>query len=110
LAAVEKAHSVNFYVHIEFEAVGTERLKDAEIVEPLQRWLDGLDPDQIEAAGIDNAPELRVEERGWVVTFSPLPVKPEARGKRPDKSLVGMGPSSTGFVNDVEKIRGSLRP
>jgi hypothetical protein len=108
LAAVEKVHSVNFYVHVEFDSVGTECPKDIEITKPLQEWLDGLDPDEIEDAGMDEAPELKVGTRGWVVVFRHLPVKPEARGKRPDKRLVGLGPSSTGFVNDVNKIRGSL--
>jgi hypothetical protein len=109
LAAIEKAESNDFYVHLEFEKVGMERPKDSDIAEPLQKWLDGLDPDQVGSEDLLNGPVLRLAPRDWQIVFRPLPVKPEARGKRPDKQLLGMGPSTSGHVNDVEKIKGALK-
>lgn len=109
LAAIEKAENRDFYVHLEFETVGKERPKDREIVAPLERWLGTLDPDEIGRSSLMEAPQLRLEIRDWVMVFRPLPVKPEARGKRPDKRMLGLGPSISGPVNDVEKIQAGLK-
>jgi hypothetical protein len=54
-------------------------------------------------------PELRLTPRDWQIVFRPLPVKAEARGKRPDKIMLGIGPSMSGYVNDVEKIKAALK-
>lgn len=109
LAAIEKASNPDFYVHLEFEKVGLERPRDSEIAEPLQKWLDGLDPDRVGSEDLLNSPVLRLTPRDWQIVLRPLPVKPEARGKRPDKVMLGIGPSLSGHVNDVEKIKGALK-
>jgi hypothetical protein len=48
LDAMNDVHNGNFFVRVvEVEHKGTNRLKNREIAEPLQTWLDGLDPDDV---------------------------------------------------------------
>lgn len=106
---VNEAHDPNFHVQLEFDAVGMERPKVAEIVRPLEKWLAGLDPDAVaEAMNADEEPpELCLRVRDWELIFTPLPIKAEARGK-PGR-LLGIYPASGGFVNDKEMVRKTLQ-
>jgi hypothetical protein len=63
LAAIDKAQNPNFFVRAEFEKVGDEQPKVREIVEPLERWLESLDPDDVLQRGYFDAPQLLLPVR-----------------------------------------------
>jgi hypothetical protein len=107
LDLVSEARNPNFFVHLAFRAVGTERPKRAEIVKPIERWLATLDPDAVEPTLRDNPEALELAVRDWIIELTPIAVRPEARGREGHR-LLGMGPMSSGFVNDVEQLRDSL--
>jgi hypothetical protein len=107
LAAIDKAQNPNFFVSVEFEKVGPEQPKVSEIVEPLERWLDGLNPDDVLQGGYFDAPQFPLTVRGWEVVFAAFAVEPEARG-RPDHRVLGMGPGMAGYVNDRDKLAAAL--
>jgi hypothetical protein len=107
LAAIEKAQNPNFFVGVDFKEVGGRQPKVREIVEPLERWLEGLDPDDVLPHGYFDAPQLPLRVRGWELLFTAFAIQPEARGK-PDHRLLGMPPGVTGYVNDRDKLAAAL--
>ena len=107
LDLVNEARNPNFFVHLAFRAVGSQRPKRGEIVTPIEKWLATLDPDAVEPTLRENSDALDLVIRDWIIELNPIPLKPEARGRK-DHRLLGIGPMSSGFVNDVQKLRGSL--
>lgn len=107
LSAIDQASNPNFFVGLEFEEVGMERPSVSEIVKPLERWLESLDPDAVPASDLSTAPQLELRPRDWAFTLTAIPVKPEARGK-PSHRLLGYGPITSGFVNDTQMLRRTL--
>lgn len=106
IAAIEKASSPNFDIQLEVERSGLQRPAVREIVEPVERWLAALDPDDAIAAGYDARPTLPLSVRDWELTLAALPRKRDARGRR-DRPGV-LPPMSTGYVDTVAKLRGTL--
>src|SRR5262249_27974940 len=88
---------------------GNERPRRTEIVRPVERWLSGLDPDEVanghERTGL--LPSLKLDVRDWVIQLDAFPIKPEARGE-PNHRLGGVGPMSRGWVNDIDRLERSL--
>jgi hypothetical protein len=107
LDLVNEARNPNFFVHLAFRVIGSQRPKRAEIVTPIERWLAALDPDAVEHTLRDNPDALVLPVRDWVIELNPVPVMPEARGREGHR-LLGIGPMSSGWVNDVQKLRSSL--
>jgi hypothetical protein len=105
--AINSVRNPNFFVALDFNRVGTERPSDREITEPLRKWLQGLDPNQVAAEGFAAAPELELRPRDWDFVLRAIAVKPEARG-RAGHRLLGMGPSVAGFVNDIDMMGRTL--
>ncbi|MDQ3763492.1 MAG: hypothetical protein M3460_18245 [Actinomycetota bacterium] len=106
---VNKATNPNFHVGLEFDRLGMQRPKENELIQPLEQWLTGLDPDEI-AAAIDagqEAPEFYLPVRDWGLIFAAFPVKREHRGK-PGR-LLGIYPAVAGPVNDKEMVRKTLK-
>jgi hypothetical protein len=106
LAAIEKVDAPDFYVGIEFERVGQERPSVREIVEPIEAWLSDLDPDTIDRS-LRDGPKRTFDPRDWRFELTALPVSLESRGRSCHRVL-GFGPMTAGYVNDVSKLKGSL--
>lgn len=109
--AVNDVQSSNFFVGlVEVESAGSDRLKDRDIAAPLQEWLDGLDPDDVEREyeGGEGFPQRTISCRGWEVVFEAYPVKREKRGEPIDRVL-GVGPVEAGLVNDIEQLQSKLK-
>jgi hypothetical protein len=107
LAAIDQAKNPNFTVRLEIEQVGDEQPKVREIAGPLEQWLSGLDADYVFGESIFDAPQNRIDVRGWRLRFTAFALRSEARG-RPDHRLLGMGPGMAGYVNDREQLVSTL--
>jgi hypothetical protein len=109
LDALNEGKSDNFFVWVHMDEVGMERPTVREVVGPVEEWLNGLDPDVIEASrNAGGALPARIFPfRDWRVRLEALPKRPEGRGKHAHR-LVGVGPMSIGFVNDREMIGKAL--
>jgi hypothetical protein len=89
--------------------VGRLRPKDRDLYGPVAEWLVGLDPDDV-SAEYDRSgelPERPFSAGEWVLRCRAIPVKPEARGLT--RQLVGLGPMTTGWVDDIEQLRDTLK-
>lgn len=107
MAAIEEVTAPDFFVGISFEQVGMERPSIQEIVRRVEGWLAQLEPDSITVSTLDDAPKRRFEVRDWSFELTALPVKPESRGK-PDHRVLGFGPVTAGYVNDVDMLERTL--
>jgi hypothetical protein len=104
--AINRATNPDFFVGLEFEAVGLERPSDREIVAAVEAWLKELDPDVVLASG--DWPTQEFSFRDWRIRLRAIPKSPEGRGNRPGDRLLGLGPTTVGTVNDSEKLRQAL--
>jgi hypothetical protein len=110
MEAVNKASHPNCYVLIrQFVQLGVRKPRDRAIYGRLTAWLDTLDPDQVTRDYNDTGrlPEFLVEVDDWAILFEAVPVKPEARGNT--GRLLGGGPATAGYVDDVEQLRDTLK-
>jgi hypothetical protein len=110
LDAVNQAKNANFFVGLDFEHVGMERPRLREVTNPIEQWLESLDPDEVTTAILEGGepPELRLPIRDWELSVEAYPVNQEHRGD-PDHRLLGRGPISGGWVNDIEVLQKGLR-
>lgn len=106
MAAIEEVKAPDFFVGIGFEKVGMERPSVRQIVARVEAWLSGLEPDAIDPT-LKDAPKRLFEVRDWKFELTALPVKPESRGK-PDHRVLGFGPVTAGYVNDVDMLERTL--
>jgi hypothetical protein len=110
-AAIETLDSPDFFVNYrEVLTEGVQQLQRTQITDPLQKWINGLDPDAERAAieGGDQVPAYLFRCRGWEVCFEAWALAPQRRG-RPGHRVVGSGPAIGGPVNDIEQLLGKLK-
>ena len=107
--ALNKHYDPNFMLHVEFDRVGRLRPRERDVSGPVATWLASLDPDT--ASGeYDRSGELHERSFSvgeWQLRVRAVPVDREARGL--PRRLVGVGPSTTGQVDDKEQLRASTR-
>lgn len=77
-------------------------------MQPLEKWLRSLNRGEVIAAlqRGEQLPETRVAVRGWAIVFVALPKGQP--GLEPNDRLVGIGPVSVGYTNDVSAARQTI--
>jgi hypothetical protein len=82
---IDKMHSPNFFIGVQVEKSSTKAPPGRKWRERLEKWLSGIDPDDVGAkmksCGLEDLPSLTLEHEGWKVTFQAIPKSPKARGK-----------------------------
>ena len=103
--ALDRIDSPNFFLAIDVNAVGASDLPTKALRAKLEEWLRTLDPDTTTfAARHDaNGETFPWQHDGWELSFRPIPIKPEARGKghRP-LGVFGSGGEAALVEDDVE--------
>jgi hypothetical protein len=108
--ALDTIDSPNFFLAIDVNAVGATDLRTGPLRSKLERWLRGLNPDTTELPSIynDEGETFVWLHDGWDLSFRPISVRPEARGK-PDHRVLGIfGPVEMTFVSDDVLLREAL--
>ncbi len=100
-AAIERVNNRNFLLHTELRKVGRSTPARKLIADPLDRWLAGLDPDDLrrQAEAGEPAPAITINEQGWIVQIEATGLKPELRG---DASAGVIGSRMEGFATDAD--------
>lgn len=114
--SLDKMDSPNFFLWIEVVRQGPAPLGARPLRRRLEKWLRGLNPDEVTLGGRrEDLPSLRYEEAvredddpGWVIEFWALPRSPEARGREGARPLGVFGGGEARFVQDEEGILGAL--
>jgi len=99
----------DFFVAVEVESVGAEAPPTRRLRSGLRDWLKSLDADDIRPSSLldPDADRWTWTEGAWRISFRPLPVRAEARG-RPHR-LIGMWSPRAGFVDDETPLRDALK-
>jgi len=110
LEAINDVTSPNFFLALSsVQGRGGPQLKRKEIIEPLEAWLERLDPDAVSSTNAQEGrfPQETIKRRGWEMTFEAIPVKPAARGK--SRRTLGVMPMQAGWVDDIQQLVGTLK-
>lgn len=104
-----RAQSANFMVGLSIRKHGTERPAARELVPRLERWLNGLDPDQVstEIAAGNEPPAIVLDVRDWTLEYEAFPIGVEHRGQ-PGR-LLGMHAVEGGEVKVDDALRRALQ-
>jgi hypothetical protein len=108
LDAINEIDNRNFFVHVAAIRVGQERPKKTSFIEPIEVWLGTLDPDRVQEDYERSRTLPRQVFRGpnWEIELRAIPRAPGKRSRR--ARLIGMGPMTSGYVNDVADVRSAL--
>lgn len=107
LDAINTIDASNFFVSVAFARTGTSMPRRAQIVEPIEEWLNAHDPDAVLAMSTAEFPRAQIPIDDWRLDLRLLPRSPEFRG-RPENKLVGMQGTVAGWTNDREQIYRAL--
>lgn len=108
LDAINELQSRDFRLWITFRVVGENTPTKREITEPLQAWLGSLVRDDVVAAWEQERvrPRTILSPSGWEIVLDAIPKT--TPGGHPNDRLIGVGPISSGFVNDMREARKTI--
>lgn len=101
----------NFIIDVLDEGHPTTQPSGKKLASAILRWLDSLDPDEIqeiiEKEGFDAISPYVWEHEEWSLTFRPIPLKVDRRGKA--KSLIAAAMGGAGFIDAWTPIRDAVK-
>ena len=108
LDTINELQSPDFRLMITFQTVGETHPKKRAIIRPLRIWLNSLDRDDLLAAMQrgERRPRTILTPPGWEIVLEPM--LKGTPGLHPNDRLIGIGPMSVGFVNDVPQARKAI--
>ena len=108
--SLDKLDSPNFFLWIEVERHGDAPLRVRPMRRRLEKWLDGLDPDEYTLVGKrrKELPGFIHNDAGWKIDFRAIPKSPNARGRKGARPLGIFGGGTAQWVQDEAGIRGAL--
>ena len=108
--AIDQVENPKFVVALRFGRVGTSSPRRATITRQIAEWLASLDADAVieRHSQLGELPERTVVAGDWELELRAIPVSPASRG-RPDHRVLGIGPATAGYVNDVQQLGRALR-
>ena len=89
-AAIERVRNRKFLLHTELRRVGDATPGRKLVADPLDRWLDALDPDAVrrDADAGQAVPEFIIDKDGWLVVIEATGKLVELRGD-PEMGVIG---------------------
>lgn len=110
--ALERLHSPNFFIWVEFSGSPATPPPARNLREFLEKKLASLDPDHLVAVlqekGFDSLPHWAYSHEGWDVELVPLPKSPELRGEKGVRPLGAFMPAEAVRRADAERLRSSF--
>lgn len=104
---LDRMNSPNFFVGVELQGAPETDPPGARIREFLARELARLNPDDVardfDRGGLDVLPRWQFHHEGWDIVFSPIPKRPESRGK-PGLRPLGFQMTAPEYVQCRESI------
>lgn len=78
---IDELDSPNFFIGMNINGAPDTSPPAKKIKSFLERWLNGLNPNQIDPTDLDAAPKWKFSHEGWDIEFYPFPKSPKTRGK-----------------------------
>ncbi|MCJ7735456.1 MAG: hypothetical protein MUP11_13035, partial [Anaerolineales bacterium] len=111
LDIINRAGANDFFFSISFIKTKEQQLSANRVIAFLKRKCSEINPDElaekVSKEGIDVLPTWIFEDNGWAIEFSPLPIKPESRGKKNIRPI-GLSTSDFKFIDSQKSIMNSL--
>ncbi len=111
LDIINRAGANDFFFSISFIKTKEQQLSANRVIAFLKRKCSEINPDElaekVSKEGIDVLPTWIFEDNGWEIEFSPLPIKPESRGKKNIRPI-GLSTSDFKFIDSQKSIINSL--
>jgi hypothetical protein len=108
--AINRVNAPGFFVLVDVVSCGQGTPGRRQVTNPLQRWLDGQDPDVVlaayEAGG--ELPQTRLRFDGWEVRCTATPVSTEHRDD-PDHHVLGSYSEGMAILDDAKPLRRNLK-
>lgn len=109
---LNRMKSPNFFIGVKVHGAPTTNPPGAKMRSFLEDKLSNLDPDvvtkQFEQGGLEALPSWNWKHNDWQITFSPIPKKPEARGKHGVRPI-GLQMQDVRWLTPHIGIRESIR-
>lgn len=107
LDTIQACRNRDFFLSLDRLIVGERPACGRRARALIERWLDGLEPDEVSYEHLRREP-FRWSEDGWVAEFSAIPISPEHRG-RPDHRAMGVyADGDVEFIDDAPVIQAAL--
>ena len=110
--AINRMKSPNFFIGVKVHGAPTTNPPGAKMRSFLENKLSNLDPDvvtkQLEQGDSETLPSWNWRHNDWQITFSPIPKKPEARGKHGVRPI-GLQIQDARWATPHIRIRESIR-
>ncbi len=108
--AINRIQAPGFFLSVDIDACGNGTPGRRQVTEPLQRWLEELDPDTVLAdfASTHALPERRLTFDGWDVHVRAIPVNPEHR-RDPEHRVLGTHSEGIAPLDDTTPLRSKLK-
>lgn len=108
--AIERVKAPGFFLGVDLNACGGKTPGRRDVTEPLQRWIDEHDPDDVtaELAKTGDVPRKVLRFDGWEVEVKAFPVNPEHRGD-PDHRVIGSYSEGFAALDDATPLRRKLK-
>jgi hypothetical protein len=109
LDAIDTVDASHFMVRIAFERIGQSMPTTSSIVDPIEAWLATLDVDEMLETyrGGYSPVKKRIAFGDWAVELKPIARSAKYRNCLENR-LIGIGPISAGYTNDVQQIRRAI--
>jgi hypothetical protein len=107
---IEEVNAPNFSIGVDLEACGPGSAPRREVIDPLERWLDPLDPDEVlaaQAAG-EELPTITLSFAGWNIVCTAIPVGPNHRDD-PGHRVLGTYSEGFSVIDDAKPLRRKLK-
>jgi hypothetical protein len=108
---INRAGVNDFFFSISFLKTEKQQLSANKVITFLENQCSDINPDElaetVSEGGIDKLPNWIFEDNGWVIEFSPMPIKPESRGKKNIRPI-GLSTSDFKFIDSKKSILNSL--
>ena len=108
----QEVDSTYFFLWMHVEGAPASSPSSRKLVDDINEWLAGLDPDEIDGRltsdGTRDLPERKFTHDGWHLTLRAIPKSLEGRGKKAQSAIGVMGTAWT-RANHVEPLRNALR-
>jgi hypothetical protein len=113
---LDRLDSPNHFLHVEVRQAGPGSPSARRLRPKLEKWLAALDPDELGQLMHEDdswlvseaTPGYVWDEEGWIVTFKPIPKKPETRGSAGVRPVGMYGPGEAYMLDGRGKIRRSV--
>jgi hypothetical protein len=109
--ALASVHHHNFMIDVMDKGHPSTQPSGKKLTGEVLKWLDSLDPDNIQHTidtnGFDAVEFFDWKHEEWTLTFRPIPLKSERRGKA--KTLIGAASGGVGYINAWAPIRDAVK-